>query len=84
MTLPVPEGTRKIIPMYFVSETDSGFTEPQYLTQSIHASVTLDHTVYVNSGREIEPHEGFSDIVDLYGSLPPDHLSLYTRAKPGP
>jgi Tol biopolymer transport system component len=68
-TLPVPEGTKKIIPMYFVRETDSGWTEPQYLTQSIHASATLDHIVYVNAGRKITPHKGFEEIVDLYGAF---------------
>jgi len=72
MTLPVPEGTKKIIPMYFVRETEAGWTEPEYLTQSIHASATLDNIVYVNSGREIERHEDFDEIVDLYGSLPFD------------
>lgn len=65
-TLPVPEGTKRIIPMFFVRQTDSGWTEPQYLTQSIHASATLDHTAYVNAGRRIEPYEGFKEIVDLY------------------
>jgi hypothetical protein len=69
MTLPVPEGIKKIIPMYFIRKMEAGWTEPEYLTQSIHASATLDNTVYVNSGREIEPHEGFNEIIDLYGSL---------------
>jgi hypothetical protein len=45
-------------------------TEPQYLTQSIHASATLENTVYLSSGREIERRDEFSSIVDLYGSLP--------------
>jgi Tol biopolymer transport system component len=69
-SLAVPEGTKKITPMYFIKKTEAGWTEPQYLTQSIHASATLSHTVYVNSGRKIEPHEGFKEIVDLYGALP--------------
>ena len=72
MTLPVPEGTKKVIPMYFVRQTETGWTAPQYLTQSIHASATLDNTVYVSSGRKIKDHEGFDEIVDLYGSLPFD------------
>ena len=71
-TLPVPEGIKKIIPMYFIKKTETGWTDPQYLTQSIHASATLDNTVYINSGREIEHPDAFNEIVDLYGSLPFD------------
>ena len=69
-TLPVPEGVRKIIPMYFMKKTNNGWTEPKYLTQAIHASITLDGTVYVNSGREIISHTDLKKVVDLYGSLP--------------
>jgi hypothetical protein len=69
-SLPVPEGTRKIIPMYFIRKTETGWTDPEYLTQSIHASMTWDGTVYLNSGREIIFHQELKTIVDLYGSLP--------------
>ncbi len=69
-TLSVPEETKKIIPMYFMKKTESGWSEPVYLTQSIHASMTLDGTLYVNSGREIRPHPELPSIFDLYGSLP--------------
>jgi hypothetical protein len=69
-TLPVPEGAKKIIPMYFMTKTETGWTEPEYLTQSIHASMTLDGTLYINSGREIISRPEFDSIVDLYGSLP--------------
>ena len=62
-TLPVPEETKKIIPLYFIKKTETDWTEPEYVTQSIHASMTLDGTVYVNSGREIKPHPGFKTIV---------------------
>jgi len=68
-TLPVPEGTKIIIPMYFIKKTATGWTEPEYVTQSIHASATLDGTVYLNSGREIKPHPGFKAIVDLSESV---------------
>jgi hypothetical protein len=71
-TLPVPEGIKKIIPMYFIKKTETGWTDPQYLTQSIHASATLDNTVYINSGREIKRYDVFNEIIDLYGSLPFD------------
>jgi hypothetical protein len=71
-TLPVPEGIKRIIPMYFMERGETGWAEPKYLTQSIHASATLDGTVYVNSGRKITPHSGFRDVVDLYASTPFD------------
>lgn len=71
-TLPVPEGTKRIIPMYFMKKTEKGWTEPEYFTQSIHTSMTLDGTVYINSGREIKPHPGFKAIVDLDKSVPFD------------
>ena len=69
-SLPVPEEAKKIIPMYFIKKTEAGWTEPEYLTQSIHASMTLDGVVYVNSGREIKSHPELKTVVDLYGSLP--------------
>ena len=69
-SLPVPEGIKKIIPMYFMKKTETGWSEPEYLTQSIHASMTLDGTVYLNSGREIISHPELKTIFDLYGSLP--------------
>lgn len=69
-SLPVPEGIKKIIPMYFIRKTETGWTDPEYLTQSIHASMTWDGTVYLNSGREIIFHQELKAIVDLYGSLP--------------
>lgn len=64
-TLPIPEGINKIIPMYFIKKTGMGWTEPKYLTQSIHASATTDGTVYVNSGRAIKSYPYFESIVDL-------------------
>lgn len=64
-TLPIPEGIKKIIPMYFIKKTGMGWTEPQYLTQSIHASAKMDGTVYVNSGRAIMSYPYFKSIVDL-------------------
>jgi hypothetical protein len=68
--LPVPAGTRRIIPMYYIQKTEGGWSEPEYLTQSIHASMTLDGRVYLNSGRKIESNEAFKTIIDLHGSLP--------------
>jgi len=69
-SLAVPEGIKKIIPMYFMKKTETGWTEPKYVTQSIHASMTLDGTVVLNSGREIISHPELKTIFDLYGSLP--------------
>jgi hypothetical protein len=69
-TLPIPEGIQKIIPMYFIKIDGTDWTEPKYITQSIHASATLDGTVYVNSGREIKPHPEFKEIVDLSEAAP--------------
>jgi hypothetical protein len=70
--LPVPEGVKKIIPMYFMKRDETGWTEPRYITQSIHASATLEGTVYLNSGRKIHPYSGFKSIVDLYQAAPFD------------
>jgi len=69
-SLPVPEGIKKIIPMYFTRKTDAGWTEPKYLTESIHASMALDGTVYLNSGRKIISHQELKTVVDLYEMLP--------------
>jgi hypothetical protein len=71
-SLPVPDGLKKIIPLYFIKKTETGWTEPSYVTQSIHASMTLDGTVYVNSGREINSQSGLKTIVDLYKAVPFD------------
>jgi hypothetical protein len=71
-TLPIPEGVKSIIPMYFINKTEMDWTKPKYITQSIHASATLDGTVYLNSGREIIPHSGFNAIIDLNKSVPFD------------
>ena len=70
--LPVPEGTKKIIPLYFMKRTETGWTQPKYITHSIHASMTLDRTVYINSGRKILSHPEIKGVVDLYGSVPFD------------
>ncbi|MGD9347796.1 MAG: hypothetical protein PVH84_18175 [Candidatus Aminicenantes bacterium] len=64
-TLPIPEGIKKIIPMYFIKKIGTCWTEPKYLTQSIHASATMDGTVYVNSDRAIKSYPDFKSIVDL-------------------
>jgi hypothetical protein len=58
--------------MYFIQITDTGWSAPQYLTQSIHASATLDNTVYVNSGRTIVGNHNFGQVIDLYGAFPFD------------
>jgi hypothetical protein len=71
-TLPVPEGVRKIIPMYYIKRSESGWTEPKYFAQSIHASATLDGTVYINSGRRIVADPDIKAIVDLSESVPFD------------
>jgi Tol biopolymer transport system component len=71
-SLPVPPGIKKIIPLYFIKKTKTGWSQPQYLTQSIHASMTLDGTVYLNSGREIKSHPHIKKVIDLHGSLPFD------------
>jgi Tol biopolymer transport system component len=69
-SLPVPDETKRIIPMYFMKKTETGWTEPEYLTQSIHASMTLDGTVYLNSGREIISQPELKTVIDLYGLFP--------------
>ncbi len=71
-SLPVPEGVKRSIPMYFMRKTGTGWTEPKYLTQAIHASMTLEGTLYVNSGRKIEYHQLINSIVDLQGMFPFD------------
>lgn len=70
--LPIPEGTQRIIPMYFMKKTETGWTEPKYFAQSTHASATLDGTVFLNSGRKIEPHSDLKAVVDLSESVPFD------------
>ena len=66
-SLPVPEGTKKTIPLYFMVKTETGWTEPVYLTQAIHASMTLEGTLYMNSGTKVEPHQAIKSIIDLHG-----------------
>jgi hypothetical protein len=67
-TLPVPEGAKGILPMYFIKKTTTGWTEPKYFAESIHASAMFDGTVYINSGREFKIHPDLNTIVDLYGA----------------
>ena len=69
-TLTIPESAKGILPMYFIKKTKTGWTEPKYFSESIHASATLDRTVYINSGRKIQSHPDFNAIVDLYKSVP--------------
>jgi hypothetical protein len=64
-TLPVPDGVRKIIPLYYVQREAAGWSEPVYLTQAIHASATREGTVYVNSGRPIVPSPDLAAVRDL-------------------
>jgi hypothetical protein len=45
-SLPMPEGRQGKIPLFYLKKTGSGWTEPRYLTQAIHASATLDGKVY--------------------------------------
>ena len=45
-SLPMPEGAKGKIPLFYIERTDSGWTPPRYLTQAIHASATLEGTVY--------------------------------------
>jgi hypothetical protein len=58
--------------MYFIKKSETGWTEPKYITQSIHASATRDGIVYLNSGREIKPYPCFKKIVDLSEAFPFD------------
>ena len=71
-TLTIPESAKGILPMYFIKKTKTGWTEPKYFSESIHASATLDRTVYINSGRKIQSHPDFNAIVDLNKSVPFD------------
>jgi hypothetical protein len=71
-TLPVPEGAKGVLPMYFIKKTKTGWTKPEYFAESIHASATFDGTVYIKSGREFKTHPELNAIVDLYGSVPFD------------
>lgn len=71
-TLPVPDGFEGRIPMYFMAKTESGWSTPAYFADAIHASVTLEGTVYINSGRPIMPDHPFEKVVDLYQAFPFD------------
>jgi len=71
-TLPVPEGVEGRIPMFYMEMKESGWTTPEYFADAIHASATLDGTVYINSGRGIITGHPFDRVVDLYQSFPFD------------
>lgn len=45
-SLPVPEGVDGKIPLFYIEKTESGWTEPRYITQAIHASATMDADLY--------------------------------------
>ena len=45
-SLPVPEGVDGKIPLFYIKKTASGWTAPEYITQAIHASATLDGDLY--------------------------------------
>ncbi|MFC1530029.1 hypothetical protein ACFL6R_04865 [Gemmatimonadota bacterium] len=64
-TLPVPDGVEGQIPMFYMEREESGWSTPEYLADAIHASATLDGTVYINSGREIMTGHPFNRVVDL-------------------
>jgi hypothetical protein len=71
-TLPVPEGAAGILPMFFITKTELGWSQPEYFAEAIHASATMDGAVYINSGREIIPQPRFREIVDLAAAVPFD------------
>jgi hypothetical protein len=51
--LPTPAGKKGRIPLFFIEKTDSGWTQPVYIGQHIHASATMDGTLYLMvEGRE--------------------------------
>ena len=71
-SLPVPEGAAGILPMFYIKKTKTGWSQPEYFAEGIHASATLDGTVYIRSGREIIPQAEFKEIVDLAEAVPFD------------
>ena len=46
-TLPLPAGEEGQIPLFFIEKTDQGWSEPHYIGQHIHASATLDGTLFL-------------------------------------
>ena len=45
--IPLPKGKKGKIPLFFIEKTDSGWTQPNYIGQHIHASATTDGTLYL-------------------------------------
>jgi len=71
-SLPVPEEVGGRIPMFFMERTQSDWTTPAWFADAIHASATLDGTVYINSGRPLMPGHPFERVVELYDAFPFD------------
>jgi hypothetical protein len=80
-SLPVPEGAEGKIPLFYIEKTESGWTEPRYLAQAIHASATSDGRVYymvegrdtAYPGYRVPEEGGYSDVMlcqprDYFGS----------------
>ncbi len=58
------------IPMFCMTIADSGWSEPQYIYQAIHASTTLDGTLYYMVEGRDTGRPGFQRLVDnKYGDL---------------
>jgi hypothetical protein len=64
-TLPVPAGVRGVLPMFYIDRAEEGWTEPVYFAQGIHASATLDGTVYYDgASSDGRSHPAFSTPVE--------------------
>jgi len=46
-SIPLPAGETGAIPLFYIEKTESGWTQPVYLGQHIHAAATVDGTIYL-------------------------------------
>jgi hypothetical protein len=69
-SLPLPDGVEGDNPLFYIRETRSGWSEPRYLAQGIHASATLAGRVYyVVEGRDTGYPGFWEPGVDGYSRL---------------
>lgn len=46
-SIPMPKGVEGKIPLFFIEKTVNGWSQPKYIGQHIHASATIDGTIYL-------------------------------------
>jgi hypothetical protein len=74
-SIPLPAGEQGKIPLFFIEKTDDGWSQPSYLGQHIHASATIDGTLFIMVEGRDGGRPAFRKLVD-------GHYSDYEFVEP--